>query len=93
MVTDGPDEAALQAMYAENKECAVCKGKCLKCGAGHDPWHGEPDCPECHLCFGCATPTCGICGGDWTWSSPVRERPAAARGQGVTAHPWTREGK
>lgn len=42
--------------------CETCGGYCLKCGRGHRPNLGEPDCPGCHLCFDCAVPTCEVCG-------------------------------
>lgn len=36
---------------------------CVGCG---ETWMVDwgPDCPECHLCFDCATPACSICRGD-----------------------------
>lgn len=36
---------------------------CRRCGDEFFPERGEPDCPECHLCFECATPACKTCGG------------------------------
>jgi hypothetical protein len=36
---------------------------CRECGREHKPDEGMPDCPECHLCFWCATPACVTCSG------------------------------